>query len=165
MFMSQPARLVMRNTEKKVMKYYDDGGRTGRGNCTWGVGIKAHNGPCTKAELERVVTSTDVEREFATRLRVAERGVGANVEVELTQAQFDALVSLTFNVGVRGASKVYNLLNEGDFEGAARYIASMTTAKQKRKGKYVRVTLNGLVSRRAEESAPFLHQTKSGSTK
>ena len=29
MFMSQPARLVMRATEKPVMKYYDDGGRQG----------------------------------------------------------------------------------------------------------------------------------------
>lgn len=165
MFMSQPARLVMRATEKPVMKYYDDGGMTGRGNCTWGVGIKAHHGPCTKAELARVVTDTDVEREFATRLRVAERGVGANIEVELNQAQFDALVSLTFNVGVRGASKVYDLLNEGDFESAARYIASMTTARQKRKGKYVQVTLQGLVTRRIEESAPFRHQRKSGSAK
>jgi hypothetical protein len=27
MFMSQPARLAMRGTEKKAMKYYDDGGK------------------------------------------------------------------------------------------------------------------------------------------
>lgn len=136
----------------------------GRGNCTWGIGIKAHNGPCTKAELARVVTDADVEREFASRLRIAERGVDDNVEVELTQAQFDALVSLTFNTGVRGARPVYDLLNEGNFERAASYIASMTTARQKRKGKYVQVTLKGLVTRRMEESAPFRNQSKSGSS-
>lgn len=158
MYMSQPARLVMRHTETPVMKYYDDGGRPGRGNCTWGIGIKAHNGPCTKAELVREVTATDVEREFDSRVRAAERGVERNVKVELNQAQFDALVSLTFNVGVRGASKVYDLLNAGDTAGAARYIASMTTAKQKRKGKYVQVTLKGLIPRRMHESAPFRNQ-------
>jgi GH24 family phage-related lysozyme (muramidase) len=163
MNMSQPARLVMRNTEAPVMKYYDDGGKSGRGNCTWGIGIKAHDGPCSKAELARAVTASDVEREFATRVLAAERGVERNVKVELTQAQFDALVSLTFNVGVRGASKVYDLLNQGDTSGAARYIANMTTARQKRNGKNVQVTLKGLVTRRMAESAPFRSQIAVGS--
>lgn len=161
MFMSTPARLTMRMTEKKVMKYYDDGGKPGRGNCTWGIGTKAHNGPCTKAELARVVTDADIEREFLSRLRVAERGVEQNVNVELTQAQFDALVSLTYNTGVRGAQPVYDILNQGNFDRAADYIATMTTARQKRKGNYVQVTLRGLVTRRLEESAPFRQSSRS----
>lgn len=161
MLMSAPARLTMRNTEKKVMKYYDDGGKPGRGNCTWGIGTKAHNGPCSASELVRVVTDADIEREFLSRLRVAERGVELQVHVELTQAQFDALVSLTYNTGVRGAQPVYTLLNQGNFERAADYIASMTTARQKRKGKYVQVTLRGLVTRRREESSPFRQPDRS----
>jgi len=167
MLMSTAARLNMRSTEKKVLKYYDDGGKTGRGNCTWGVGILAHHGPCTKAELARSVTDVDIEREFASRLAEAERGVERNVKVELTQAQFDALVSLTYNAGVKGAFPVYELLNSGELERAASYIASMTTAKQKRKGKWVQVTLPGLVARRREESAPFrnLSQTTRSASK
>jgi GH24 family phage-related lysozyme (muramidase) len=154
MYMSTAARLNMRSTEKKMMKYYDDGGK-GRGNCTWGIGTKAHNGPCSKAELARVVLDADIEREFASRLREAERGVERNIKVSLTQAQFDALVSLAYNAGIRGSFPVYELLNSGEYERAASYIASMTTAKQKRKGKWVQVILPGLVSRRLEESAPF----------
>lgn len=154
MFMSTAARLNMRSTEKKMMKYYDDGG-PGRGNCTWGIGTKAHTGPCTKAELVRVVTDSDIEREFAARLKVAERGVERNVKVELTQAQFDALVSLAYNTGVPGSSQVYALLNNGDFDGAATMISSMTSGHEIRKGKKVRVFYRGLVARRAAEAAPF----------
>lgn len=158
MFMSTAARLTMRHTEKKKMKYYDDGG-PGRGNCTWGVGIKAHTGPCTAEELGRQVTDTDIEREFSRRLRVAESGVKRNVKVDLTQAQFDALVSLAYNAGVGGSSDVYDLLNAGNFEGAAKMISSMTYGHEVRKGKRVRVFYPGLVPRRAEESAPFRNAT------
>lgn len=154
MYMSTAARLNMRHTEKKMMKYYDDGG-PGRGNCTWGIGTKEHNGPCTARELARKVTDSDIESEFLSRLKVAESGVGRNVKVELTQAQFDALVSLTYNVGVHGSLPVFELLNAGDFEGAANYIANMTRARQMRKGKLEHVILRGLVPRRREESAPF----------
>jgi lysozyme len=144
----------MQNREKKMMKYYDDGG-PGRGNCTWGIGTKAHNGPCSTAELARKVTDADVDSAFSSRLRVAERGVERNVKVELTQAQFDALVSLAYNVGVPGSSRVFELINAGDFEGAANTFASMTYGHEVRKGKRVRVFYRGLVSRRIEEAAPF----------
>lgn len=138
MLMSQTARLIMRNTEKKQLKYYDDGGRPGRGNCTWGIGTKAHNGPCSKAGLAKVVTDADVESVFSSRLRVVDRGIDQNVEAELTQKQYDALVSLTYNVGVHGAQPVYDLLNAGNLERAATYIATMVTARQKRKGNMCR---------------------------
>jgi lysozyme len=98
MFMSAVARIRMRDREKKIMKYYNDGGKNG-GNCTWGIGIKAHNGPCTPEELARTVTDADIEREFAKCLRDAEKAVDRKVNVALTQAQFDALVSLVYNTG------------------------------------------------------------------
>lgn len=154
MYMSTAARLNMRSTEKKVLKYYDDGGK-GRGNCTWGIGTKAHNGPCTPAELAHVVLDADVEREFQSRLRVAERGVERNVKVELTQVQFDALVSFAYNAGVNGSSKVFQLLNAGDFEGAANAIANKNFGHEQRKDKRVKVVYPGLVARRAAEAAPF----------
>lgn len=156
MFMSTSARLNMRHTEKKVRKYYDDGG-PGRGNCTWGIGTKAHTGPCKKEELGRTVTDADIEREFSSRLREAERGVERNVNVQLTQAQFDVLVSLAYNSGVHGSLSVYKRLNAGDFEGAANAIASMTYGHEQRKGKRVPVFYRGLVARRAAEAAPFRH--------
>ena len=154
MFMSIFARLKMRNIEKPIMKYYDDGGR-GRGNCTWGIGTKAHNGPCSAVELARSVTDADMETAFASRLREAERGVDRHVTVPLTQAQYDALVSLTYNAGVRGAKRVYKLLNEGNFQGAANEISSMTSGHELREGKRVVVFYSGLIPRRRAESAPF----------
>jgi GH24 family phage-related lysozyme (muramidase) len=56
---------------------------------------------------------------------------------------------------VPGSSQVYDLLNAGDFEGAAKMITSMTWGHEVRKGKRVRVFYRGLVSRRAGEAAPF----------
>lgn len=159
MFMSTAGRLSMRHTEKKIMKYYDDGGR-GHGNCTWGIGTKAHDGPCTAIELARTVTDADIELEFMSRLGNAERGVERNVSVPLTQEQFDALVSLAYNAGVKGSMPVYRLINAGHFEEAAEKISKMTTGHETRKGKRVRIFYPGLVARRAAESAPFRKAAK-----
>lgn len=161
MFMSSLARLTMRNTEKKVLRYYDDGGK-GRGNCTWGIGTKAHNGPCNKAELAQVVTDADVEKEFSKRVIVAEKAVQRNVTADLTQKQFDAPVSFTYNVGAGAASNVYDILNDGDFDGAAAAILSRVHGHERRKGKRVTVFYRGLVPRREQEAAPFKN-TKSRS--
>lgn len=152
--MSTNARITMRGTEKKVLKYYDDGGK-GKGNCTWGIGTLAHRGPCTAEELARVVTDADVEREFAARLRATERGVENRIKVQLNQAQFDALVSLAYNTGVAGAEKVFKLVNSHDFDGAAKMILSMTYGSTVKDGKTVRVFYPGLVARRNREAAPF----------
>jgi lysozyme len=154
MYMSSIARLKMQNREKKMMKYYDDLG-PGKGNCSWGIGMKEHRGPCTAEELSRKVTEEQVATGFGQRVRDAERAVERNVKVQLTQAQFDALVSLTFNRGPTGAFHAYELLNAGDFDGAANWIATLTSSKVKKKGHWVSVLVPGLIPRRAEESAPF----------
>lgn len=149
--MSADARTRMRRREVDVFNYYDDGG-PGRGHCTWGAGILAHRGPCTKEELARPVSQAEIDAEFSRRVAKAEREVRSNVKKKaLNQDQFDALVSLTYNAGARGSRGTYKLVEEGDFKGAAANIRQMT--KTTIKGK--KVVARGLVSRRAEESAPF----------
>lgn len=149
--MSAGARARMRKREVDVFNYYDDGG-PGRGHCTWGAGILAHRGPCTKEELARPVSQAEVDAEFARRVAKAEREVRSNVRKQsLNQAQFDALVSLTYNAGARGSRGTYQLVEQGDFKAAAENIRQMT--KSTIKGK--KVTVRGLISRRAEESEPF----------
>lgn len=141
----------MRRREVDVFNYYDDMG-PGKGNCTWGPGILAHRGPCTKEELSRTVNQAEVDAEFARRVAKAERIVRRNVTNQaLTQAQFDALVSVTYNAGERGASGTFDLVDSGDLNGAAANISKMikTTVKGKK------VVARGLISRRAEEAAPF----------
>lgn len=149
--MSPDARARMRKREVDVFNYYDDGG-PGRGHCTWGPGILAHRGPCTQEELAKPVSQAAVEAEFARRVAKAEREVRSNVRKQaLNQAQFDALVSLTYNAGARGSRGTYQLVEKGDMTGAAANIKTMikTTIKGKK------VLARGLISRRAEESAPF----------
>ena len=48
--MSPQALNAMRNTEKVMLKYYNDMGGN-KGNCTWGIGFYAHKGVCTPEEL------------------------------------------------------------------------------------------------------------------
>ncbi len=151
MKMSPEARAGMRRREVDVFKYYDDMG-PGKGNCTWGAGILAHKGVCTKEELARPVSAAAVESEFARRVGEAEAGVIRNVKKQkLPQDQFDALVSLTYNAGVYGSRRVYALVESGRPAEAAAQIRMMTTTRVNGKP----VLARGLISRRAEESAPF----------
>lgn len=141
----------MRRREVDVFKYYDDMG-PGKGNCTWGAGILAHRGPCTKDEIGKMVSQAAVDAEFSRRVAKAERDVRRNVTQQaLTQAQFDGLVSLTYNTGAQGASGTYDLVDSGDLAGAAANIVTLikTTVKGKK------VVARGLIPRRAEEAAPF----------
>ena len=112
--MSGEAKKRMRRREVDVYNYYDDMG-PGQGNCTWGAGILAHRGPCTKEESGKTVSQAEVDAEFSRRVAHAERIVRINVTTQsLNQDQFDALVSLTYNAGERGASGTFDLVDAGD---------------------------------------------------
>lgn len=79
----------------------------------------------------------------------AQAAVQDLVKVPITQAQYDALVSFTFNVG-RGAlakSTLLRKLNAGDCRGAAAEFTRWTQARGR--------VLPGLVKRRAAEQTEF----------
>lgn len=78
----------------------------------------------------------------------AEGAVNA-VDVSLSQDQFDALVSLVFNIGAPNftTSTIRRMLVGGDYTGAAGQFKRWN----KQKGK----VLNGLIRRRAEEEELF----------
>lgn len=83
-------------------------------------------------------------------LKIFERAVNSAVKVPLKQNQFDALVSLAYNIGV-GAFKNSTLLkklNLGDYQEAANQFDVWVNAGGKR--------LQGLVNRRAIEKKLFL---------
>jgi len=80
----------------------------------------------------------------------AEGAVNSGVKVPITQEQFDAMVSFTFNCGT-GAFKgsgILKKLNAGDIEGAADEFLKWTHGGGKE--------LPGLVARRKRERALFL---------
>jgi len=71
------------------------------------------------------------------------------VKVPLTQGQFDALVSFTYNLGPGALEKstLLDQLNRGDYDSAAEQFGRWVKAGGK--------TLAGLVRRRAAERALF----------
>lgn len=150
MTMSPEARAKMRATEKATLRYYNDMGKN-KGNCTWGIGFYAHKGVCTAEELQRKVAGPSIDIEYTKRVAEAERRVRLKVKVPLNQAQFDGLVSFTYNTRNQVNQTVYDALNGADYAGAAD-----------RMSRVIRVTVDGkaklapgLIARRAEESAPF----------
>ncbi|MBN8542806.1 MAG: lysozyme [Alphaproteobacteria bacterium] len=83
-------------------------------------------------------------------LRVAEQAVMRLIHVPLTQNQFDALVSFTFNLG-SGAlqrSTLRRKINRGEHEAAAREFSKWVFAGGKR--------LSGLVRRRQAEGKLYM---------
>lgn len=87
-----------------------------------------------------------VEAAFDLAVRSSERTVQRQVSHHpLTQAQFDALVSYTYNLGSGGAMMVLRRIDVGDLEGAANAMLRNTVMPPQL----------GLAARRTEESAPF----------
>jgi lysozyme len=76
--------------------------------------------------------------------------VGENVHIDLTQHQFDALVSFTYNVGCGNfaSSTLLKKLNGGDVEGAAEQFERWCKVKGQ--------VVAGLLRRRQAEKAMFL---------
>jgi len=82
-------------------------------------------------------------------LSQAEDAVNRDVQIPLTQNQFDALVSLAYNLGVgafRGLTLLL-LLNNGDYKGAAAEFRNITAAGSAHP--------RGLGTQREEERARF----------
>jgi GH24 family phage-related lysozyme (muramidase) len=93
-----------------------------------------------------------VEAAFDLSIRSAERAVQRQVSHRpLTQAQFDALVSYTHNLGAGGAMLVLHRIDCGDLHGAADAMLRNISAPVE--GRLMPHA--GLAARRNEESAPF----------
>ena len=86
-------------------------------------------------------------------IKVYEKGVNNVVSVSLTQNQFDALVSFSFNCGVTALknSTLLKKLNSKDYEGAAKEFPRWNKSNGK--------VLAGLTKRREEEKELFLKST------
>lgn len=102
-----------------------------------------------------VITEAQAEEFLRQDLRDAEAIVNANTNVPLTQNQFDALVSLTFNAGVINPNdSVWREINAGNFDQAMIEFGSWRSADLgDGLGKIPRA---GLIARRNDEVELFM---------
>lgn len=131
--------------EGKRLAAYDDGvgvWTIGFGTTVYPNGMKVKKGDtCTEAQAKTYM---------AHDLKKFEATVNKAVTVQLNQNQFDALVSLAYNIGTNAFSKstLVKKLNANDIRGAADQFDVWVNAGGKR--------MQGLVNRRAKEKALFL---------
>lgn len=119
---------------------YDDGVGV------WTIGV-GHTKGVMKGDT---IDDAKVDQYLREDLESAEYAVNSMVKVELKQSQFDALVSLVFNIGsgAFSSSTLLKLLNKGRYDMAADQFPRWNMAGGK--------VLRGLVTRRAAERLLFL---------
>lgn len=136
---------LIKSFEGLRLKAYDDS----VGVWTIGFGtIKYPNG--TRVKAGDSCTSQQAEDYLHNDLTSFENAVNRLVKAKLTQNQFDALVSFTYNLGETNLSKstLLKKLNAGDYQGAADQFLVWNKAGGK--------VMKGLVRRREAERALFL---------
>lgn len=125
--------------------------------CGWG---------CTNGVTQHTHWTLDqANAALMAEMEEHEANVERLVKVSLNQGQFDALVSLCYNIGAGnlGKSALLKHLNNGDYARAASHFADFKyakvqgdTAKRMKVKDGTSVVLPGLVERRANEAAMFL---------
>lgn len=117
---------------------------------TVGYGTTRISGKPVRSGMK--VTTDEAENLLDEDLKRFEDAVNSLVQVEITQNQFDALVSFVYNVGVGSLQKstLLKKLNAGLFSEAAEQFLRWDKAKGKR--------LAGLTRRRKAERELFLRQ-------
>ena len=133
------------NFEGLRLKAYDDGvgvWTIGFGTTKYPNGIRVKKGDTCTLDQAKAYMQND--------LKSFEQTVNKAVTVQLNQNQFDALVSLAYNIGTNAFSKstLVKKLNANDIRGAADQFDVWVNAGGKR--------MQGLVNRRAREKALFI---------
>lgn len=113
------AQMLTAREGVRLVPYHDS-----KGYCTTGIGHLIAHRRCTPADIQQWTlpnrqAAIDL---FRKDLVTYENAVLEAVKVPLTDNQFDALVSLCYNIGVNGfksSKAVTARLNTGDYEGAA----------------------------------------------
>lgn len=143
-----PAGLALiKNAEGWYPKAYKD--PVGVWTIGWGT-----TGP--EARPGRTITKAQGEKFLAADMVEFEGYVKHYVKVPLTQYQFDALVSLCYNIGPGNFSKspLLTLLNRKNYSGAAKQFARHVKARDRVTNEWS--VLPGLVKRRKAEADLFM---------
>lgn len=135
---------LIKEFEGLRLEAYDDG----VGVITIGYGaIKYPNG--VRVKRGDKITLAQAEEYLKNDLKCAIETVNKVIKVPVTQNQFDAMVSLTYNIGATAftSSTLARKLNNKDYKGAAEQFLVWNKAGGK--------VMNGLVRRRQAEKKLF----------
>lgn len=103
---------------------------------------------CTEGVTEGLVwTEKQAEAALMKEIKKHEDFINTNVTYPINQHQFDALCSISYNLGTKGWKTLLNHVNNGDMTKAAHSFAMYNKAGGK--------VYKGLVSRRADEKELF----------
>lgn len=143
---SPAGRAAIAAREGNVLTAYKDS----VGVLTIGVGHTSAAGPPLVA-AGMTITAAEADAILSRDLGNVESALRSTVTLPLSQNEFDALVSLTFNIGATAFknSTLLKKLNIGDRAGAADQFLVWNKAGGK--------VLQGLVNRRQAERAQFLN--------
>lgn len=133
---TEGTKLIQAFEDLRLHAYQDGGG-------VWTIGW-GHTGP--EVQSGCVITERIADKLFELDAKTAVDAVNRLVTAEIDQNQFDALVSLVFNIGVTafGASTILRMINAGNAEEAGK-------TQFKRWVKDDRQVVRGLINRRAAE--------------
>ena len=128
----------------RLVAYPDPGSKDG---LPWTIGYGATGPDITKGT---VWTKEQAEARFEKDLSDREKAVSSLIKVPVDQCQFDAIISLIYNIGVDAFRKstLLKLLNKADYFGAADQFLVWKYNDGK--------VMPGLVARRKRERLKFL---------
>lgn len=134
---------LIKSFEKLELKAYPDPGTGGK---PWTVGWGHTKG----VKPGDQITQSQAEAFLADDLAVSESAVNSAIKLPMTQSQFDAMVSLAFNIGGANfaSSTLVKKFNAGDVSGSADEFPRWNRANGK--------VMNGLTRRRTAERELFL---------
>lgn len=148
--LSKDGELFIKEKEGWRSKSYDDG--VGVWTIGWGT-TRDSNGKKIKPgmEIDTLVGNVWFHRDRKRK----EKALRRHVKVNLTQGQFDALLSFIYNFGETNFRKstLLRVLNEGKYNQAAHEFLRWN--KGRINGKLT--VMKGLVKRRKEEKEMFLY--------
>jgi len=152
MTLSEPGEKLIKNFEGLRLNAYKDSA----GVWTIGYGsTRYHDGKAVKPG-DKLASELQAIALFKNTLGQYVNAVNQFVKVLLTQNQFDALVSFTYNEGIGALQKSTLLkhLNTRDYESAANQFLVWNKVTDPTTGK--KVVLDALIKRRAKERQLFL---------
>ena len=137
---SQKCVSLIKSFEGLRLKSYQDSAGV------WTIGYGATRG----VTAGMIITKEQAERMLINDIGRFEPEIERLVKVSLSQDQWDALMSFTYNLGAQklGSSTLLKLLNAANYNGAAEQFSRWNKAGGQ--------VLSGLVKRRAAERVMFL---------